>query len=129
MRNKRLEGLSLSKACAPAADDNPCLNPVIENYGSDTNPYRQGACFPLRDPKDSLIMQEKFYEDPPLASEAFRFAAKLIYSQPVVFSVVRAVHVQYRTSKDTVITVQALLILNYASPPVLSMAKFAVLPS
>ena len=98
-----------------AADDNPCLNPVIENYGSDTNPY-QGACFPLRDPEDRLIMQEKFYEDPPLGSEAFpfRFAAKLIYSQ-VVFSVVRAVHVQYRTSKDTVITVQALLILNYAS--------------
>ena len=60
-------------------------NPVIENYGSDTNPYRQGACFPLRDPEDRLITQEKFYEDPPIASEAFRFAGKLIYSQPVVF--------------------------------------------
>ena len=113
--------------CSGAADDNPCLNPVIENYGSDTNPYRQGACFPLRDPEDRLIMQEKFYEDPPIASEAFRFAAKLIYSQPVVFFGCPGVHVQYRTSKDTDHCSSFTDDLQLCVPPALSMAKFAVL--
>ena len=60
--------------CTGADDVNPCLNPILQNYGAATNPYRQGACFSLRDSQDSLIMQEKFYEDPPIASEAFRFA-------------------------------------------------------
>ena len=101
--------------CSGAGDVNPCENPVLENYGSATNPYRQGACFSLRDPKDSLITQEKFYEDPPIASEAFRFAGKLIYSQPVVFFGCPGSTCS-STSKNTAITVQTLIAVQNVYP-------------